>query len=520
MNFAKIIVVITVVSAAVMELIDTSIVNVGLSVMAGNLGVTIEDISWIITSYAIANVIIIPMTGFLQRYFGRKNYFMASIAIFTIASYFCGTAETLPTLVLFRFLQGIGGGALLSVSQGILFDTFPPNQRAMASAMFGIGIVLGPTFGPTLGGIIVDNYHWSWMFFINIPFGIAALFLSNTFLEKSEEERNIDRSKIHIDTLGIVLLAIWIGSVQFVLERGAADDWFDDPMILRFTIIGIVSFITFIWWELRIPNPVVDLRVFRNRNLTIGTLLIIVIGFGLFSSVFLYPLFAQRITGFTAKTTGLILIPGAIVALFIFPMVGRLLSKGVPPRNLVFFGYIFFFIFAWLMSKFNSDAFAQMFIVALIFRGIGLALTNIPLINSSVSTLTPKELPMGIALTNMFRQLGGALGIAVINTYINNHMAQHRNDLISNVVAGQQVTDERVAGITGALIGRGVNALDASKIAIGNLDLAVNKQALMLAYLDSFQLTALFFVLSLPFLFLLERRKPDAATMKAAAEAH
>jgi DHA2 family multidrug resistance protein len=520
MNFAKIIVVITVVSAAIMELIDTSIVNVGLNVMAGNLGATIEDISWIITSYAIANVIIIPMTGFLQRYFGRKNYFMTSIVVFTVASYFCGNAESLITLVLFRFLQGIGGGALLSVSQGILFDTFPISQRPMASAMFGIGIVLGPTFGPTLGGIIIDNYHWSWMFFINIPIGVAAFFLSNTFLEKKEEERNIDRSAIHIDTLGIVLLALWIGSLQFVLERGPANDWFDDPLILRFFIIGLVSFFGFIWWELRIPNPVVNLRIFLNRNLAIGTLLIVVIGFGLFSSVFLYPLFAQRITGFTAKMTGLLLIPGAVITLFIFPIVGKLMSKGLPPRNLVFVGYIFFFLFAYLMSQLNADAFSQLFIVALIFRGIGLALTNIPLINTSVSTLTPAELPMGIALTNMFRQLGGAMGIAVLNTYINNHAAQHRNDMLSNIVTGQPVTDERVAILTNSLIGRGVNPFDAVKVAYTNMELAVNKQALMLAYLDSFQLTALFFVLSLPFLLLIENKKPNKEAMKAASEAH
>lgn len=520
MNFAKIIVVITVVSAAIMELIDTSIVNVGLNVMAGNLGATIEDISWIITSYAIANVIIIPMTGFLQRYFGRKNYFMTSIVVFTVASYFCGNAESLTTLVLFRFLQGIGGGALLSVSQGILFDTFPISQRPMASAMFGIGIVLGPTFGPTLGGIIIDNYHWSWMFFINIPIGVAAFFLSNTFLEKKEEERNIDRSAIHIDTLGIVLLALWIGSLQFVLERGPANDWFDDPLILRFSIIGLVSFFGFIWWELRIPNPVVNLRIFLNRNLAIGTLLIVVIGFGLFSSVFLYPLFAQRITGFTAKMTGLLLIPGAGITLFIFPIVGKLMSKGLPPRNLVFVGYIFFFLFAYLMSQLNADAFSQLFIVALIFRGIGLALTNIPLINTSVSTLTPAELPMGIALTNMFRQLGGAMGIAVLNTYINNHAAQHRNDMLSNIATGQPVTDERVATLTNSLIGRGVNPFDAVKVAYTNMELAVNKQALMLAYLDSFQLTALFFVLSLPFLLLIENKKPNKEAMKAASEAH
>ena len=261
MNFAKIIVVITVVSAAIMELIDTSIVNVGVSQMAGSLGVTIEDISWVITSYAIANVIVIPMTGFLQRFFGRKNYYLASIVLFTVASGFCGISTDLWMLVFWRFLQGIGGGALLSVSQGILFDTFSVQQRPMASAMFGIGIVLGPTFGPTLGGIILDNYHWSWMFFINLPFGVLAILLSYFFLERKPEEFQINRSAIKIDTIGILLLALFVGPLQFVLERGSADDWFEDPMILRMTILCIVSFVAFVWWELKSPNPVVDLRV-------------------------------------------------------------------------------------------------------------------------------------------------------------------------------------------------------------------------------------------------------------------
>ncbi|HAK78822.1 MAG TPA: MFS transporter, partial [Runella sp.] len=220
------IVVITVITAAVMELIDTSIVNVGIYQMAGNLGVTIEDISWVITSYAIANVIIIPLTGFLQNYFGRKNYFVASIALFTFASYLCGIADTLPLLVLARFLQGVGGGALLSVSQGLLYDSFPIHQRAIASAVFGMGIVLGPTFGPTLGGFIIDNYHWSWMFFINIPIGIVAFLLSYIYIDKKPEEYHIDRSKIKIDYLGIVLLSIGIGCLQYVLERGEANDWF------------------------------------------------------------------------------------------------------------------------------------------------------------------------------------------------------------------------------------------------------------------------------------------------------
>ena len=520
MNLQKVIVIITVISAAIMELIDTSIVNVGINTMAGNLGVTVEDISWVITSYAIANVVIIPMTGFLQRYFGRKNYFLTSIVVFTVASYFCGTANDLWTLVAFRFIQGIGGGALLSVSQGILFDTFSIQQRPMASAIFGIGIVLGPTFGPTLGGIIIDNYHWSWMFFINVPVGILALFLTYTFLERKPEEANIDRKQIKIDTLGIILLVGGIGCLQYVLERGAIEDWFDSRAILMLTITAVLCIGGFIWWELSIPNPVVDLRVFRNRNLTLGTILIVIIGFGLFTSVFLYPLFAQRIVGYTATLTGNLLIPGAGITLFIFPMVGKLMSRGVSPRILVFFGYIAFFIFCMLMTRLTAEAYAGLFIYALMVRGIGLALTNIPLINTSVSTLKPHELPTGIAITNMFRQLGGAFGIALVNTYLLHRAAQHRADLVANIVPGQLITEERIANITNGMIARGVNPENAAKMAYASLDAIVNKQSLMLSYLDAFQLAAWFFVFSLPLIFLVEGAKPNATAMKAAAEAH
>lgn len=520
MDFRKIIVVVTVISAAIMELIDTSIVNVGLNEMAGNLGVSIEDVAWVVTSYAIANVVIIPMTGFFQRYFGRKNYFMVSIGVFTVASVFCGNASDLWTLVIFRFLQGIGGGALLSVAQGILFDTFEIKQRPMASAMFGIGIVLGPTFGPTLGGIIIDNYHWSWMFFINIPFGIVALLLSNAFIEKKPEEINIERSKIKVDGWGIALLVGWVAPLQYVLERGASDDWFDNKTITVLTFVAVICLVLFIWRELASRNPVVDLRVLKNRNLAIGTFLIVVIGFGLFGSVFMYPLFAQRITGYTATMTGMLLIPGAGFTLFIFPMVGKMLAKGVPPRILVFIGYIGFFIFSLMMARLNADAFPMMFITALMVRGVALAMTNIPLINSSVSTLSPSQMPMGIAITNMFRQLGGAMGIAVLNTFVQNRTAQHRTDLVSNIVAGQPLTDERLSTLTNGMIARGVNAFDAKQLALAQLNGVVGKQSLMLAYLDSFKMVALFFVVSLPVIFLIEKRKADPVALKAAAEAH
>ncbi len=249
-GFRKWVIVAVAISAAIMELIDTSIVNVGLLQMAGSLGVNVEDVAWVITAYAIANVIIIPLTGFFQRYFGRKNYFIASIILFTVASYWCGIAGSLPMLVLARFIQGIGGGALLSVSQGLLFDSFTPQQRPIASAVFGMGIVLGPTFGPTLGGYIIDNYHWSWMFFINIPVGILAIALSYSFIETKPEEMNIDRKAIKIDYFGIVLLAIGIGCLQFVLERGEADDWFDSNLISICTVLTVICLLGFGWWEL------------------------------------------------------------------------------------------------------------------------------------------------------------------------------------------------------------------------------------------------------------------------------
>jgi DHA2 family multidrug resistance protein len=514
------VIVITAISAAIIELIDISIVNVGLTDIAGNLGVTIEDVAWVVTAYAIANVIVIPMTGFLQRYFGRKNYFITSIIIFTVASYGCGFADNLWTLVAFRFLQGIGGGALLSTSQGILFDAFPPANKALASALFGMGIVLGPTLGPTLGGYIIDNYHWSWMFYINAPIGILAVFLSYTYLDKKPEEENINRSAIKIDQFGIFLLAVGIGSLQYVLERGEADDWFDSNTILCLSIAAVIAIPLFVWWELRgTKDPVVDLRALKNRNLAVGSLLMIIIGYGLFTSVLLYPLFAQRIVGLTATQTGQLLIPGGLVTLPMFALVGRLLSKKVSPTLLVGIGYVAFASFCFILSTYNMDASNGDFIFGLIIRGIGLAFVNVPLINQSVATLEPRQLPTGIAIVNMTRQIGGAFGVAITNTYVTQRVAVHRGDLVSNLQPGDMLTTERLNVITQGLMAKGINAFDAVTGAYRNLDLIVSRQALMLSYLDTFKLAGLFFVVSFPLLFLLQNRKMDAARAKAVADA-
>ncbi|GAB3982968.1 DHA2 family efflux MFS transporter permease subunit [Spirosoma terrae] len=518
--FGRWIVVITAVSAAIMELIDTSIVNVGLNDIAGNLGATIEDVSWVVTSYAIANVIVIPMTSFLQRYFGRKNYYIASIILFTLASYGCGFASDLWTLVFFRFLQGVGGGALLSTSQGLMYDAFPPSQRATASALFGMGIVLGPTLGPTLGGYIIDNYHWSWMFYINVPIGIIAVLLSLTFIEKKPDEIGINRKAIHIDQLGILFLALGIGSLQYVLERGEADDWFDDSAIRWLSAVAAFTIPAFLWWELRgTKEPVVDLRVMKNRNLLVGSILVVIVGYGLFTSVLLYPLFAQRIVGLTATQTGKLLIPGGLVTLPMFAITGRMLAKGVSPRLIVALGYVAFGSFCFIMSTYNMDASNGDFIFALIIRGIGLAFVNVPLINQSVSTLEPRQLPTGIAIVNMMRQIGGAFGVAITNTYVTQRTAVHRGDLVANLQPGDPTLVERLNMMSQGLAAKGINALDAVSGAYKNLDLIISKQALMVSYLDTFRLAGLFFVVSFPLLFLLKSKKMDAATAKAVADA-
>lgn len=514
------IIVLTAVTAAIMELIDTSIVNVGLTNIAGNLGATIEDVAWVVTSYGIANVIVIPMTSFLQKYFGRKNYYIASIILFTLASYGCGVSSDLWTLVFFRFVQGIGGGALLSTSQGIMFDAFPPQQRAVASALFGLGIVLGPTFGPTLGGYIIDNYHWSWMFFINIPVGIAAVFLTLNFVDRKEDEYNIDRKQINIDWTGILLLTVGIGSLQYVLERGESDDWFDSQTIVYLTVAAALSIPAFIYWELRgTKSPVLDLRVLKNRNLALGTILVFVVGYGLFTSVLLYPLFVQRVIGFTATQTGQLLIPGGAIAAICFPFVGRMLAGGVSPRYIVMIGYVVFATFCFFMSTFDAQTTDDYFVGALLIRGVGLAFVNVPLINSSVSTLQPRELPTGIAFTNMMRQLGGAFGVAITNTYIAQRSAFHRVDLVSNINPDNPLATDRLNAIAQGLMAKGLNSFDAMAGAYKNLEFAVQKQTLLLSYLDTFRLAGMFFVVTFPILFLLQNKKMDPATAKAAADA-
>src|SRR6185369_12855442 len=517
-GFARAIIVITTISAAIMELIDVSIVNVALSDISGNLGATIEDTSWVVTAYAIANVIIIPLTGFLARLFGRKKYYIISIIIFTVSSYMCGQAESLTMLVIWRFIQGIGGGALLSTSQGILFDTFEPAKRPMASAIFGMGIVLGPTIGPILGGIIVDNYSWPLIFYINIPFGIVATLLTIRYIRRTEDEKNPNRQKPAIDFTGIAFLAMGVGSLQYVLERGESDGWFEDRIIILLTFLGAFGLISFIYRELTAEKPMINLHVMKRRNLWASNVLTFAVGFGMFGSIFIFPVLVQRILGYTPTDAGLGLVPAAIAAIFCMPIVGRSLGAGTPPLVFVVIGFVFFILHGYTSSLATPDVGLPFFFWTQVFRGIGTACLTVPLINQAMVGLSPQEMPSGIALTNMIRQLGGAFGIAVMNTYVAQRYAVHRYDLVSNLQQNDPNLIQRLSQYQAGALNAGINPAQSTDFSYRILDLAVTKQSFLMAYTDSFLLIALFFVCVIPFMFLLRTKKVDKATMQKISE--
>ncbi|HEY0262345.1 MAG TPA: DHA2 family efflux MFS transporter permease subunit, partial [Chitinophagales bacterium] len=506
MNFAKIIIILTVITAAIMEMIDTTIVNVALYQVSGSLGASVEDASWVITAYAIANVIVIPLTGFFQKFFGRKNYFVASIILFTVASFLCGNSTNLWELVFFRFIQGIGGGALLSVSQGILFDTFPIEQRPIASALFGMGIVMGPTLGPTIGGVIIDNVHWSWIFYVNVPIGIIATSLAVLFLEKSEAEKNIDRKSISIDYIGLILLAIGVGSLQYVLERGQEDDWFADRTIRYLFVTMLVGLVSFIIWELRQKQPIVDIRVMKNTNLSVSTLFTFVVGLGMFTSVYSYPLLVQRVSGWTTTMTGTSLIIGSMIAIFVMPFVGRAMSKGASPRIFVSLGVGSFILFTFMMSQQNAETPASTFMEIMLLRGFGMSMLMVPLTNQAVADLKPHEYPAGISMINMIRQIGGSVGIAIANTWVARRYALHRNDLIANINPDNTVYSDYIKSITQGMVAKGMDAFSASKAALQMTSMKISQQAYLLSYLDTFYLVGILFLFTIPFIFLLSNK--------------
>jgi len=511
-GFKKWIIVITVVLCVLLELIDTSIVNVALNHMMGNLSATQQEVSWVVASYAIANVIVIPMTGFLAEQFGRKNYFMFSVILFTLSSMACGQSTDIWELVAFRFIQGIGGGALMATSQAILIDTFPPKQLALGQALFGMGVIIGPTIGPTLGGYIVDSsLGWPWIFYVNVPVGILATIFTFLFIRDPERIKNAIPTPLRqIDWAGIFLLTLGVGSLQMVLEQGETEDWFDSKFIVIFTLLSAIGIIGFIWRELTAKKPIVDLRVLtKSRNLAVGAVLSFVLGFGLFASVFVLPIFTQRILGFSAAQTGLMLLPGALASGFMMPIIGKALQNGVPQKVLLPLGFTIFFGFTfWMSAKISPTAGLSDFFWPLMVRGVGLGLIFLPITTMSLAGLQGKDAGQAAGLTGMIRQLGGSFGVAIVGTYLERATQANRVALLPNISLYNLETTQRMQAFTQGFMAKGYSLAQAQQQAYAALEGVLMKQVSIITYSQIFTTLGFFFIACLPLILFVKRPKP------------
>jgi len=510
------IITITAILCTLLEIVDTTIVNVALNDMRGTLGATLTEVGWVITAYAIGNVIIVPMTSWLSQQFGRKNYFAASIILFTICSFLCGNATGIWELVFFRFLQGIGGGALLVTSQTIITESYPAAKRSMAQAIYGLGIIIGPTLGPPLGGYIVEHFSWPYIFYINIPLGVIATLLTLQFVRSPKYGQKVAGN--HIDWLGIGLLAITVGSLQYVLEKGQDDDWFNSQAILYLSVAAVLGLYFFIWRELRFKNPIVELRVLKNNNLRVGTILSFILGFGLYGSTFIIPLYTQSILGWTAQQAGMLMVPAALTTAVMMPIIGKLLQKGVPQQYLVAGGMALFSVFTfWGYFILTPDTGADNFFWMLIVRGVGLGMLFIPITALSLSTLTGQQIGQGAAFTGMMRQLGGSFGVALITTFMSRQNVIHRSNLVSKLDINNPAVQQRIQGMQHNFINKGMNAEAALKSSYSAMDRIVTKQAAVLSYMDVFMYLGIIFFICVPFVLMVKGNKGKNVDLSEAA---
>src|SRR5476651_2417481 len=511
-GFKKWIITITVIVASLLELIDTTIVNVSLPVIQGNLGATLEDVAWVVTGYAVANVIILPMSGWLGSRFGRKQYFITSIIVFTIASFLCGNAHGLDELVVFRIIQGLAGGGLISTSQAILIETWPREQIGTATALFGLGAVVGPTVGPTIGGYITDHSSWRWIFYVNIPVGALAAFCAYTFIRETPKE---EKGR-PVDWWGIILLAVAVGSLQTILEKGESEDWFAKTYILVLTVAAVLGVILFIWRELSIDYPIVNFGILRHRSFAVGMFTSFVLGFGLYGSVFVFPVFCQNLLGFSAQQTGELLFPGGLCTIMMMPFIGKMLNKGIPAQFMATGGMFLFFVFTNMLSNSTLSTGQADVLIPLLIRGVGMALLFVPLTTLAIADLKGPELGQGTGLNNMMRQLGGSFGIATLTTILHLRQGFHRNVLISNVNPYNPAFTERFNLLMHRFEATGKSALDATHMAYAALEGTVTKQSLLLTYDDAYWISGLVMLFSIPLLYL----QPFKKAVKMPVDAH
>ncbi len=487
------------ITAAILEVLDTTIVNVAMPQMAGNLGATTQEIGWVSTGYILSNVIVLPMTAWLSSLFGRKRYLVGSIFLFLIASFFCGASRTLPELVIFRIIQGAGGAALLSTAQATLREIFPREMQGTVQSIYVLGIIVAPTLGPTLGGWITDNYSWPWVFYVNIPIGITSAFIVAGFL--SDAKYSVPH--LRVDWPGIGLLAVGLGCLQYVLEEGNENDWFQDRAILWLTITAVIALTLLLIWELspRNKQPVVNLRVLRNRDLSAALLLFVALGFGLYGGIFIFPLFAQGILGFSPTVTGKVLMPGGLATGISAILCGRLLNgkrRLVEPKFLIIAGMTLFVISMWQLGHLTTASGEPDTRMGLILRGFGLGLLFTPINIAAFNSLKGFEIAQGASMLNLTRQIGGSLGIAALSTYLTRATASHRMSLASNLYPQNLLFQQRIYQTTMGMMSKGYAAVPARQAAYAIMDFTVQRQAMTMAFNDCFLLIGLSVLLVSP----------------------
>ena len=501
---------IAVATGALLEVIDVSIVNVALSDIQTTVGATLSQASWVVSSYAVANVIVLPMSAWLGQRFGKKRYFVFSLIGFTVASVLCGLSTSLPMLIAARVLQGLMGGGLLAKAQAFLYETFPREEQAVAQGFFGAIVIAGPVIGPTLGGFITTHSDWRWIFFVNVPIGIAAVMLCLQALP-ADKKTEVDAP---VDWLAIAMLAVGLGSMQTVLEEGNSEDWFDSPLIIALSALTVVSLVAFVQRELESEHPVVDLRVLRHRSLWAGSLLSIVVGIALYGALFAIPVFSQSVMHYTSEQTGLLLLPGAITSAFTMILAAPVVRRMDPRRVLVLGGLGLVVSLAWVGRLSPTTGEPQLF-WPLMVRAAATPLMFLPLNLATLGPLPKEDVGAATGFFNLTRQLGGSIGVALMSTILDHRMAFHRSTLVEHVVAGDPNTVERVNMLAHVFSSRGASEASAHASALATLDGMVQRQASVLSFNDTFFVTSVLVLCFLPLVMLLGKPAKGAPAPEA-----
>jgi len=492
--------------ATFMEVLDTSIANVALPHIAGSLSAGQDESTWILTSYLVSNAIVLPLSGWLSSIVGRKRFYMGCVFLFTVSSFLCGFAPNLPLLIVFRILQGAGGGGLQPSEQAILADTFPPAKRGMAFAVYGVAVVMAPAIGPTLGGWITDNYSWRWIFFVNIPVGIVSLILTSRLIQDPPYFRRRKLSETRIDYIGLGLIALGLGALQIVLDKGQRDDWFESRFISTLTVIAVSSLIFVIWWEWRHKDPIIDLHLFRNRTFATSNFLMFMLGFALLGSTLLLPLYMQTLLGYTAQLSGLALMPGGFTIMVLMPVVGFLLSR-YDARYLLLFGLVMLSVSLFHLTGLDLDVDFKTVALDRMLQAAGLAFLFVPINTAAYSHLPRDKNNAASGLMNLARNIGGSVGISFVTTLLDRRTQKHMTDLMSHLTSSNFHFQDRLHGLVSALIGGGIDPPTARQKAYALMQSTVERQATMLSYIDNFWILGCAIAAMIPLVFLMKRGK-------------